>query len=211
MDRSIDHHHHQHRQGSQSTDSRMAPTQTMPESPSGALERLSAEWGRRRMLLEWNGWTLARQAGQRQLTLLCIPAGDWRVTLLAVKGVKAAFDSVELTLEGKTSGFDLAEGDGKSGDEVVRAFTDAAAQAVTRTQCGRSSSYSFYLTKQNQNKKGAARGQDLLPVRARDGAHDAARHRAEAGLHRGGHGLAPARQGGGHRGRECRGMESSID
>lgn len=44
------------------------------------------------------------------------------MSLLAAKGVKAAFDTVELTLEGKTSTFDLAEGDGKktSGDEVVR-------------------------------------------------------------------------------------------
>jgi hypothetical protein len=45
------------------------------------------------------------------------------VTLLAVKGISAAFDTVELTLEGKTSAFDLAEGDGKkkdaSSDEVV--------------------------------------------------------------------------------------------
>lgn len=54
------------------------------------------------------------------------PTGDWRVTLLGVKGLKpAAFDTVELTLEGKTSTFDLSAADSKKpaagGEEVVRA------------------------------------------------------------------------------------------
>lgn len=48
------------------------------------------------------------------------------MTLLGVKGLKpAAFDTVELTLEGKTSTFDLSAADSKKpaagGEEVVRA------------------------------------------------------------------------------------------
>lgn len=46
------------------------------------------------------------------------------MTLLAVKGLKAAaFDTVELTLEGKTSAFDLSAADSKKAGEegeVVR-------------------------------------------------------------------------------------------
>ena len=36
------------------------------------------------------------------------PSGDWRVSLLALKGVKGPIDTVELALEGKTSTIPLS-------------------------------------------------------------------------------------------------------
>jgi len=47
------------------------------------------------------------------------PSGDWRVSLVAAKGVKGPIDIVELQLEGKTNTFDVTPPtDG--GAEVVR-------------------------------------------------------------------------------------------
>lgn len=56
------------------------------------------------------------------------------MTLLAVKGLKAAaFDTVELTLEGKTSAFDLSAADSKKAGEegeVVRGVLSVFAVVV---------------------------------------------------------------------------------
>lgn len=51
-----------------------------------------------------------------------VTIGDWRVSILGVKGVKAAFDTVELTLEGKTSTFDVEVKGSGNGEEVSDAL-----------------------------------------------------------------------------------------
>lgn len=114
----------------------MAP-QTMPESPSGAYTVLNDD-----VRCDLVGSTMGVGMGARPHAppdstgagTLNLPQhthptnaierpknpGDWRVSLLAAKGVKGAFDNVELTLEGKTTTFDVDAKKGGSGDEVVR-------------------------------------------------------------------------------------------
>jgi len=133
------------------------------------------------------------------------------VSLLAVKGLKAQFDSVELALEDKSSTFEVANGKKGSGDEVVRACERCLRRGGHAGGFGSIAPSLITFHPPTYSLTGAAGGQDLLPVRARDGAHDAAGHQAEAGRDGGGHGVAAARQGRDDRGRESAALADHSD
>ena len=62
------------------------------------------------------------------------PSGDWRVTLVAAKGVKGPIDIVELQLEGKTNTIDVVPPTDGGAEVVRRAWGGAGGQGLVTTR-----------------------------------------------------------------------------